>query len=392
MIFLDINTFFGDKAGGIRTYHLAKINWFKEHPEHRYIIVGPGKSRKREALAPNIERVWVKGLPLSRDSEGYRLLYDLLGVLKEIRKEKPDVVECGDPWISTPLLLFLRRTGVSIPLLSSFYHADPVRTYITPWAEKGGAVRKKVGRFADRLFYPLQRRHDVTLVSSRAMEQHLRERGVAVAHTPFGAPLSFIERGEERLSAYRRSETIKLFYAGRLDSEKGVDLLLAAIPKILSDERFELLILGRGKREAEFSRPEWLAHPRYQQVGYISDRTELLNLLASQELLLSSCPWETFGLGVLEAFALGIPAVAPDSGGAGELVEELDRRALYSAPPSGRYDNPDALLNAVNRVVDAGVESLGLRARAVAQRYGSWNNAVERMVGCYQKLLLEKVG
>jgi len=41
MLFIDVNTFYNPYAGGIRTYHRAKMDWFKNHPEHDYILVGP---------------------------------------------------------------------------------------------------------------------------------------------------------------------------------------------------------------------------------------------------------------------------------------------------------------------------------------------------------------
>ena len=38
MILLDINTFFAEKAGGIRTFYRAKISFFERQLAHRYYL------------------------------------------------------------------------------------------------------------------------------------------------------------------------------------------------------------------------------------------------------------------------------------------------------------------------------------------------------------------
>ncbi len=382
MIFLDVNTFWGEKAGGIKTYHLAKIEWFKRHPEHRYIIVGPAPRHARTSLAPNVEKVELFGPAVTKDRDGYRLLLDFFGLLSTIKREKPDVVETGDPWFSGPMVLLARLFGVRPKIISSFYHADPMRTYVETWAKKGWRWRRAAARIATPLFYALQKRYDITLVSSRLMEQYLQREGIKTWLTPFGFSPDFSRPPQEREEA--SSEKIKLLYAGRLDPEKGMDLLLKTVPLLLLDERFEVTVMGRGRQEMEFQREEWLAHPRYRFVGYLQERSRLIEEISKHHLLLSTCPWETFGLGVLEAFALGIPAVAPQQGGAGELVEELDPSLLYPPGADGVFDSPEELMAAINRALEIDLQKLSKRAVLVAQRYGSWGSAVERMVEVYR--------
>ena len=387
MIFLDVNTFFGDKSGGIRTYHLAKIAWFRKHPEHRYIVVGPGAESGREELAPNVLRVRIRGPRATKDPAGYRLLLDAKALRALVDEFSPDVVESGDPWLSGPMLLRMRRKGAKIPVLSSFYHGDPIRTYVDPWARRGATsfARRPLAKLAERVFYALQRRYDVTLASSREMERHLRERGAKVSLVPFGCPAEFLERGKTYMRKGGRARNpdapLRLLYAGRLDPEKGTDLLARAIPKLLDRGDVAVTVLGRGSREALFRNEEWLANPAYRAIGYIADRSELLDVLDEHDILLSTCPWETFGLGVLECLALGIPAVAPSQGGAGELVEEVSPEALYA--PGDLH----SLLDAIARVRDMDYGRLSARARSVAERYGSWDDACARMAALYERIL-----
>ena len=54
MVFLDINTFYGPKAGGIRTYQRAKLEWFARQSEHVYCLIYPGPSYRVERPAPSV--------------------------------------------------------------------------------------------------------------------------------------------------------------------------------------------------------------------------------------------------------------------------------------------------------------------------------------------------
>lgn len=383
MIFLDVNTFLSEKSGGIKTYHRAKIAFFRKHPEHRYVVVGPGAENSREEIAPNVLRVRIKGPKATKDPQGYRLLLNARALKRLVREFEPDVVETGDPWLSGPMLLAMRRFGLRVRMLSSFYHGDPVRTYIRPWAARR-FWRAPLAALAGKIFYALQRAYDLTVVSSREMERHLKSMGVRVALAPFGCPEEFLARGQKR--ALRPGEPVRLVYAGRLDPEKGTDLLAAAVPRLLDWGNVEVTVLGRGSREERFRDPAWLACPRYRAVGYLADRGKLLDELSGHDFLLSTCPWETFGLGVLECLALGIPAVAPSRGGAGELVEEVAPEALYA--PGDLHSLLDALL----RVMGMDYGRLSERALQVARRYGSWDASFERQTELYARELSAREG
>src|SRR5690606_14053342 len=166
MHFLDINTFYAEKAGGIKTYHRAKLGYFLRHPEHTYTLVAPGPAYREQELAGNVRVVEVFGPRLSRDADGYRLLLDFPRVYDVIRRFAPDVLEVGDPWLRGAFSLFVRRSGLFGGLLASFRHSDPVHPWAEPWARASG-FRERLATSAGRTFYGLQRRYDVTLVSSR---------------------------------------------------------------------------------------------------------------------------------------------------------------------------------------------------------------------------------
>ena len=380
MIFLDVNTFFADRGGGIRTYHQAKMAWFAARGVHQYYLVHPGPRHQVRRVARNVWKVQVYGAPTGREAGGYRVMLDYRRVLETMRELRPEVVEVGDPWLSGAFGRWARRTGRYPGLLSSFYHSDAVRTWADPWAARGRLTSPLRQAVADRLgrgFYRMQAGYDVTVVTSRAMERHLRTSGVeSVVRLPFGVDPAFAAAGAEAAGRARDEGPVRLLYAGRLGAEKGVDLLLRVLPRLLESGRVQVTVMGRGAMEPDFAA---IDHPAYEFRGFVGDRVEVARTFAAHDVLLAPGPHETFGLSVLEGMAAGLAVVGPDAGGTGELLDEVASPFVF---PAGDAEGFHA---AILRAVDADRAAVSAGARAVARRYGTWDDAIARMVAFYEQ-------
>lgn len=380
MHFLDINTFYAEKAGGIKTYHRAKLGYFLRHPEHTYTLIAPGPKFNISELADNVRVIHIYGPRLSRDDGGYRLLLDLPSVYRLLKNLKPDVLEVGDPWLSGLFSLLMRKSGAFNGLLASFHHSDAVHAWLEPWATSGKIPlphRRWLAQLSARGFYNIQSRYDVTLVSSRFMERHLSQWGVKnVVRRGFGTdPLFFSEKKSAN------GEQIKLLYAGRLGVEKGAGLLLSQLENILEQPNVTLTVLGRGKFEREFSS---FKHPRYTFGGYVSDRAELARIYREHDIFLAPGPHETFGLGVLEALASGLVVVGPDCGGTAELLTEANLPFIFET------NNAKDFTRAITDAIETSLPRYARRAREAAARYGEWDEAIGRMVQFYEHRLTEE--
>jgi alpha-1,6-mannosyltransferase len=377
VVFLDINTFFSPKAGGIRTYHRAKIEWFRQRPDLGYFLVYPGPFRKELKEGGNIALIEAYGPALTRDTSGYRLLIDFLRVFRVIRAARPDVIEAGDPWLTGLFCLALRKLGLYRGLLVSFYHSDPVPTYILPWSRRGRfqRLRALLARLAGFLFYRLQRGYDLTVVASRTMEASLRSRGVrSVAHLPFGVPAFFLEGiSAAAPKALPGEGPVGLLYAGRLDRDKGVDLLLESLPFLL-EHNVQVTVMGRGALAPAFAE---FRHPRYRYLGFVPEPEKVRAAYDGHHVLLAPGPHETFGLGVLEGMARGLVVVGPDAGGTGELLLEAASSFRF---PAG---DGDAFRKAVLAALRCDWRAEIVRSRSLALRYGGWDDAIGRMIGFY---------
>lgn len=370
MRFLDLNTFYSPTGGGIRTYHNAKLAWFARHPEHDYTLVAPGERRRVEALAPNVRIVYVRG----PRTGGYRLLLDLPGVRQAVAHFRPDVIEAGDPWVASPMAMRLRRPGL---LVASFIHADPVRTWLEPFAERAGPFaplrRTLVQRLARRI-HTYQSRFDLSVVASKHMAAYLRAKGVPhVVRVPFGV--------DERFFAAPRPRTpnapVKLLYAGRLGTEKGAKTLLDVLPQLLARPNVELTVVGRGALADAF---DAVQHPRYRRLGFVSDPDDLAALYRAHDVYLALSPFETFGLSLLEAMASGLVPIGADAGGAAEQIDAAGLPFTF-APGSAA-----SLLAGVERVLASDLSAAAQQAYTSARtHFGTWDDAVARQVLMYER-------
>jgi alpha-1,6-mannosyltransferase len=378
MILLDINTFFAEKAGGIRTFYRAKISFFGRQLAHRYYLVYPGARRAIVSRSPSVTLAEFYGPQVSKGSGGYRWLLDYAGVLALIRKEKPDVIEVGDPWLTGLFCLAIKKLGLYRGLLACFYHSDPILTHVLPWASRGHAQTWKknlVLRPLAALFYRVQRSYDLTVVSSRTMQGHLRDRFVDAALAPLGVSEVFLEGlppARRQQSASPRA--VRLLYAGRLNQEKGIRLVQAVLPRLLEQDHVSVTVIGRGGAAEDFAR---LEHPRFRYLGFIEDAGEVRNIYDDHDILLAPGPFESFGMGVLEAMARGMVVVGPDQGATAEILRQAQSPFIF------RAEDTEDFLRAIQKATDCDRSVESSRSRDTAMRYGSMEQAMGRLVDLY---------
>jgi glycosyltransferase involved in cell wall biosynthesis len=166
---------------------------------------------------------------------------------------------------------------------------------------------------------------------------------------------------------------VGLLYAGRLDRDKGVDLLLASLPELLR-RNVQVTVMGRGALAREFSA---FRHARYRFLGFVAEPAEVRAIYDAHHVLLAPGPHETFGLGVLEGMARGLVVVGPDAGGTGELLREAKSPFRFAA------GDADGFREAVLKALECDWRAEAARSRALALRYGGWDDAIGRMVKRY---------
>jgi phosphatidylinositol alpha-mannosyltransferase len=128
-----------------------------------------------------------------------------------------------------------------------------------------------------------------------------------------------------------------VFFLGRHEPRKGLDVLLAAMPALPADVT---VWIGSDGPDTERLRVRHAGDPRLQWLGRLTDEEKRRRLAGADVFCAPSLRGESFGVVLLEAMAAGAAIVASDLSGYrlvarpgidGELVEPGDPQALASA-------------------------------------------------------------
>jgi glycosyltransferase involved in cell wall biosynthesis len=90
------------------------------------------------------------------------------------------------------------------------------------------------------------------------------------------------------------------------------------------------VICGDGEQRSEL---EKLAHSLgiVSHVLFLGNRSDVPHVLRACDVFCHAAPFEPFGIVAIEAMAVGLPVVVPDSGGIRETVEHGVNGLLYPA-------------------------------------------------------------
>ncbi len=178
--------------------------------------------------------------------------------------------------------------------------------------------------------------------------------------------------------------TPTIFAAGRMTLQKGMDLLVEAVPMVLGyypEARF--VISGTGP---EFARVTELA----EQLGVAHacvflpalKRADYIDLIRAVDIVAVPSRNEPFGIIILEAWAAGKPVVATTAGGPREFVWHDVNGFLVDANPGGLAHGIGSLLADHDHC-----RALGRNGRhAVEDRY-NWDVVAAHTEGLYHHCL-----
>ncbi len=178
----------------------------------------------------------------------------------------------------------------------------------------------RVGNWCDRR---LARAH-AACVSSAAQREFIRYRAESGAAAP--ADCSLIYNGVGLPPQTPRTGAAdptrrRLLFAGRLEYEKGLDILLAALPlvKVPPGCVGELRILGRGRLEENVR--QLIAQPVSGWTISLEPPTSgLTEVFKEADVLVMPSRFEGLGLVSIEASLCGLPVVATDAPGLSETL------------------------------------------------------------------------
>ena len=185
---------------------------------------------------------------------------------------------------------------------------------------------------------------------------------------------------------YVKPDGKMVLYVGRLVYEKGVHVLIGAVPKVLSVlPNVSFVIVGEGGMQEYLEKEAWdfgvADHVFF--TGFVDEET-LISLYKVSDAAVFPSLYEPFGITALEAMAAKTPVVVSDTGGLSEIVDHDKTGVKVYA------DNSDSLAWGILRVLQNRRLTNGFRENAYQKvvRDYDWNRIADETVEVYRKAML----
>lgn len=352
--------FVGPVSGGMRVAIDALGEGYLAAGHERILVVPGPEDATRETESGIV--VQVRSPRITRD---YRMVAKPWRALEVLDRFRPTSIEVSDKWTLSPAAAWARRRGIGSVLFSH----ERLDDMLAGWLRAQFGVETMVGALNRRLV----KEFDALVVTSDYAAGEFTNLGANLRKVPLGVDLTTFNPDK---GTPVDDGLVKLCYVGRMSHEKNPELALAAALELhRRGLPVQMNMYGVGpdleKMRAQAGDAPVVFH------GFVKGRDEVARSFASNDISLSVCPTETFGLAVLEALACGTPVVTSDRGGAHELVDAS----------SGEYGTPDpaGIADAVERVMGRLGADLRRAARARAEQY-SWQASIDSMLDLHQEL------
>ncbi len=314
-------------------------------------------------------------------------------LLKELRAFQPDIIHVDEP--ERLFLGFLRVPGlgyaksVSVPCVS-FYRTNFIE-YVDDFFALPSFINSIIKTIFKRIFIYIYSSYNITLVSSRVTYEKVSKMGfgnVEYANLlgfdvdgflPELRKTNFFEASHQKSNLDTK---VKLVFLGRLTPDKGwkftIDAL-ACLRQIIDIKEIAIIVAGDGPMRDEIL-------VRLNELGYTAhflgriSPDQVPSLLANCDIHVTTSEKETRGLTVLEAFAAGIPVLAPRKGGVMENIQDGENGFLYNPG-----DQTDFLKNLKCLIQDRALRrEMGKKGRESVSNY-SWDYTVKNLVEIWEK-------
>ncbi|KAI5657660.1 hypothetical protein M9H77_26453 [Catharanthus roseus] len=196
---------------------------------------------------------------------------------------------------------------------------------------------------------------------------------------------------QEELGLPVRSDCPLIGFIGRLDFQKGVDILLSAAPELLQDD-VQFVMLGSGETQYE----DWMRHMeslyRDKFRGWVGFNVPISHrITAGCDILVMPSRFEPCGLNQLYAMRYGTVPVVHETGGLKDTVENFNPYAQegsgegtgWTFLPLSKENLLIALKIAIVTYREHKSSWEGLMKRGMSRDY-SWNNAAVQYEQVFQ--------
>ncbi len=379
----DLTQFYSPLSGGVKRYVHEKIRYLQAETEHEHVLVIPGE--KTELVEAERSRIYSIRSPLLSRTSRYRALLNLRAIEEILEREKPHLIESGDPY-QVAWKAIASGSALRIPVVG-FYHSHFPEAYLRTTARfLGRTATEFVMDLARRYVRQLYNQFEATFVPSARLGEVLSSWGVRNVHAvDLGVNTDVFRPGPGDPST-RASLGIPpgprlLLYVGRLAQEKNTQTLFAAFELLVRREPgcYHLLVIGDGLQRGALREMQERAGAVTWR-PYCTDTEELARYYRAADLLVHPGVQETFGLTALESQACGTTVV-------GIRGSYMDRIIFGGQRHWASENSAEALANAV--AATAAVDDLRGAGEALSREVGeqyAWPVVFEKLFRLYDEV------
>lgn len=364
-------------------------------PDYRAVAkIYPNWQDYTGKILPGIKVVNLKSTPFFVEFERNVAWNAYRDLTRELSDFQPDIIHVDEP--ERLFVGFWRVAGVDfarrhhLPCVSFF------RTNFIEYLVDFFPLPKPIIAFLEwlvkKLILFVYNSYDLTLVSSLITEQKIRDLGIK--NVFYGNLLGFeadkFNPDLRRANFFRDcygfdgiDDRFKLVFLGRLTPDKGWDFTLNLLPTLfqfIDKNKLAFVIIGDGETKTKIESKLTELQVNFHLLGRVSPEA-IPEILANCDLHVTTSEKETRGLTILEAFAAGIPVLAPRAGGVIENIQDSVNGFLYQ--PGARDDFIDKLKILVDNSQLR--QAMGISGRqSIIGKY-SWDNTVQNLVDIWQE-------
>jgi glycosyltransferase involved in cell wall biosynthesis len=278
-----------------------------------------------------------------------------------------------------------------IPYLAKFIGSRFVLTSHSPFIPQTGiikALRDPIQLLKRLNFYLLRTaliKADFLFTYSNFSKRLVKD-GI---HGEYNKEIKIISPGVDQswfnVDVKKKEKTLNLLYFGRLEYEKGIDIMLNSFAKVLPKfPSIKLHIIGEGNY-MDISK-------RYcNKLGIIGnvifygwkEMNDIQKIMSNCDLCILPSRIESFGLTIAEAMAAGIPVISTKAGAIPEILKNGVTGTMVASEDIEELT--EAIIYALENKSE--IQNRAKAARKLIKKEFSWDVSVKKFIEVYKSLL-----
>ena len=355
----------GEMYGGgqVSFYHLIRD---LDRQEFEPFIICPGEGSLVEAFKQIGIHPTIIPMRALRLGQVFSMIKTVQAITCLIKEKRIELIHCNGS-----------RSAIYSGFASFFTHRPLISHIRIPYSD--GWVDRLIAFFSKRI-----------VVVSKAVAQRfswLNNRKVQLIYN--GVDLDVLSpQCKESANPQRffvKKEDQVIGVVGRLSPEKGHDILIQALPRIIKNTpRVRVLLVGEGDAKYKDFLQDRIKNEDLQEVfiftGHIIKMEEVMGII---DILCLPSISEGFNRSLLEAMACGIPVVATKVGGNSEAVEDQGQGLLVP------YGDAEALGDAIIDLLkdQDKAQKMGQAGRKRVEQFFSIQRNVDQTQKLYRSIL-----